>query len=270
MRRPSDPMNLGFNIACRTARENLKATLALSLIFVVVSVMYAAVYPSFKSNMEELMKNSPEMPIRGFESSATYPGFLNVELYQIFWVLILALLFGYVAGSLVSKEVESKTMDMLLSNPVPRYRVVLEKFLGLVPVVLTVNFATMAAVAAVTPAVGEELEFYHLVLTHILSILYFLAVLAIGMLVSTIIDEKMKASIVVMAIIIGSYILETLSLLAPEFENLGLISLTHYYNPADTLLQGNVDVMGSLVLIAITIGCLLAAIWHFGRRDIRI
>jgi ABC-type transport system involved in multi-copper enzyme maturation permease subunit len=30
------------------------------------------------------------------------------------------------------------------------------------------------------------------------------------------------------------------------------------------------DVGGMLVLVAVTIACLLAAIWHFGRRDIRI
>ena len=99
---------------------------------------------------------------------------------------------------------------------------------------------------------------------------YFLAVLAIGMLASTIIDEKMKASFLVMAIIIGSYILQTVSLLSPDYENLGLVSITHYYDPGNTLLQGNVDVLGSLVLAAITVGCLLAAIWYFGRRDIRI
>jgi ABC-2 type transport system permease protein len=263
-------MKMGFSIACQTARENLRATLTLSLVFMVMAVMYAAVYPSFKDSMGDLLENSPEMPIRGFESSATYPGFLNVELYQIFWVLILALVLGYFAGSLVSKEVESRTMDMLLSNPVPRYRIVLEKFLGLVPAVLTVNFATMVAVIVVTPAIGEELVLGDLLLTHVSSIPYFLAVLAIGVLVSTIIDEKMKASMVVMGIIIGSYVLETVSLLVPDYENLGLVSLTHYFNPADPLLKGSMDVVGGLILVAITAGCLLVAVWHFERRDIRV
>jgi len=103
-----------------------------------------------------------------------------------------------------------------------------------------------------------------------MSLPYFLAVMAIGILASTIINEKMKASFVVMAIIIGSYILQTVSLLAPDYENLGLVSITHYYDPADALLEGSADVVGALVLLAITAGCLLAAIWYFGRRDIRI
>jgi ABC-2 type transport system permease protein len=261
---------MGLSITLQTARENLKATVALSLVFMLMAVLYAAVYPPFKSYMEEIMEGSPQMPIRGYESSATYPGFLNIELYQIFWVLILAIAFGYIAASLVSKEVESGTMDMLLSNPVPRYRVVLEKYLGLVPMVLVVNLATMVAVIAVTAGIGEELALGDLLLTHAMSIPYFLAVLAIGLLASTIINEKMKASFVVMAAIVGSYILHTVSLLAPDYENLGLVSITHYYDPADALLEGSMDVGGMLVLVAVTIACLLAAIWHFGRRDIRI
>ena len=261
---------MGFNIACRTARENLKATIALSLVFMLVAVMYAAVFPPFKSYMEDIMQDSPQMPIRGYESSATYPGFLNIELYQIFWMLFLAIAFGYIAGSLVSKEVESKTMDMLLSNPIPRYRIVLEKFLGLIPMVLTVNVATMVAVLAVTAGIGEELALGDLFLTHLTSIPYFLAVLAIGVLASTIINEKMKASIVVIAIVMGSYILQTVSLLTPDYEKLALITLTHYYDPADGLLEGTVDIAGGLVLFTVTIGCLLAAVWYFDRRDIRI
>jgi ABC-2 type transport system permease protein len=263
-------MDMGFNIARQTAKDHLKTTLALSLIFVAITVMFASIYPSFKESMELLLENIPEYPIRGFESAASYMGYLNIELYQIFWVLILGLLIGYIAGTVVSKEVESKTMDMLLSNPVPRYRIVLEKYLGMVPLVLAVNFATLATIVAVTLAIGEELLFYHLLMTHVMSLPYFLSVLAMGILVSTVVDDKMKASIVVMGIIIGSYILVTLGLLAPGYENLGLISLTHYYDPAETLLQGNVDIAGSLVLMGIAGGCLVAAIWYFGRRDIRI
>jgi len=261
---------MGVKIIYQTARENLKAALALSLLFMLVAVVYAAIFPTFKDYMEEIMVDSPQMPIRGYESTATYPGFLNVELYQIFWVLFLAIAFGYIAGSLVSKEVESGTMDMLLSNPVPRYRIVLDKFLGLVPMTLAVNLSTLVAIVAVTAGIGEELAFGDLLLTHIISIPYFLAVLAIGILASTIIDEKMRASILVIAIVMGSYILKTISLLTPDYEDLGLITLTHYFDPAESLLEGNVNVLGVVVLMAVSVGCLLAAIWHFDKRDIRI
>ncbi|KXA93946.1 hypothetical protein AKJ40_00205 [candidate division MSBL1 archaeon SCGC-AAA259M10] len=266
-------MSLGLNlrIAYETVKENLKTTFVLSLIFMGMAAMYAGFYPSFKGNLEELMKNFPEMGfIRGFESFASYPGFLNAELYQIFWILILAIIFGYISASLISKEIEGKTMDMLLSNPIHRYRIVLEKFLGLLPLILVVNFATMASVYGITLAIGEELEFFNLLTTHIFSIPYFLAITSLGIFVSTIINKKMKASMVVMAVVIGSYIFESVSLLAPDYEKLGLISLTHYFNPAETLVEGSIDIIGTITLIAVTVVFLLMAMVYFERRDIEI
>ncbi|KXB02851.1 hypothetical protein AKJ43_00310 [candidate division MSBL1 archaeon SCGC-AAA261D19] len=264
-------VGLRLRIAYETVKENLKTTLVLSLIFMGVAAMYVSFLPSFKGSLEELMRNFPEMGfIRGFESFASYPGFLNAELYQIFWMLILAIIFSYIAASLISKEIEGKTMDILLSNPIPRYRIVLEKFLGLISLVLIVNFATMATVHGITLAIGEELEFFNLLTTHILSIPYFLAIISLGILVSTIVDKKIKASMVVMAIVIGSYIFESVSLLAPDYEKLGLISLTHYFNPAKTLLEGNIDIIGTIILIIISTSFLLIAMGYFERRDIEI
>ncbi|KXA92616.1 hypothetical protein AKJ66_03845 [candidate division MSBL1 archaeon SCGC-AAA259E22] len=260
-----------IRVAYETIKKSLKTTFVISLIFMGMAAMYSSFYPSFKGSLEELIKDFPQMGfIRGFESFASYPGFLNAELYQIFWILILAIIFGYVAASLISEEIEGKTMDMLLSNPIPRYRIVLDKFLGLVPFVLVVNFATMASVYGITMAINEELSFANLLTTHTLSIPYFLANISLGVLVSTIIDKKMKASMVVMALVIGSYIFESVSLLAPDYEKLGLISLTHYYNPAETLIEGNIDITGTITLVIVTISFLLAAIMYFEKRDIEI
>lgn len=264
---------ISFRIAYETVKENLKTTFILSLIFMGMAAMYASFHPSFEGSLEELMKNFPEMGfIRGFESFASYPGFLNATLYQIYWILILAIMFGYIAASQISKEIEGKTMDMLLSNPIPRYRIVLDKFLGLVPLVLIVNFATMVSVYGITLAINmeSELNFSYLLTTHVFSIPYFLAIISLGILVSTIIDKKMKASMVVMAIVIGSYIFESLSHLAPDYEKIGLISLIHYFNPAETLMKGNIDTIGTITLITITTSLLLIAMVHFERRDIKI
>ncbi len=270
MRRKGNVMRLRPNVAVRTVKDNLKTTVILTLIFVLLAAVYAAMWPAFKDYMDEMMDNIPSMPIRGFQSFASYPGFLNGEFYQIFWILVGGLLFAYIAGSSVSKEIEAKTMDMLLSNPIPRYRIVFEKFTGLLPMILAVVFGAMISVYAVTPAIGEEIDLANLAMTHIMSIPYFLSVVAIGLLVSVIIDRKMKASIVAMAIVIGAYILESISILSPDYEDLGLFSLVHYYDPVDTLLEGNPDLRGGLVLLAVTVLCLVAAMWYFGRRDIKI
>ena len=56
----------------------------------------------------------------------------------------------------------------------------------------------------------------------------------------------------------------------PDYEALGAISLTHYYNPYDILKEGNVDAVGVIVLVVVIIECLLAAMFYFDRRNITV
>ena len=208
--------------------------------------------------------------IPGAEDMASYIGFLNVELYQMFWILILGILIGFIAATLISKEIEAKTIDLLMSNPISRKQIVFEKYLGLIPLILIVNFATMLAVYGVTLAINEEINFGYLFMTHVVSIPYFLAVASIGLFVSVIIDEKIKASIIMIAIIVGMFVFRSISLMIPDYEALGAISLTHYYNPYDILKEGNVDAVGVIVLVVVIIECLLAAMFYFDRRNITV
>ncbi len=257
-----------LRIAWRTVKEKWKMTALLTFIFAGFSAMYTAVYPAF----EEILDQMTEMPlgfIRGFESMGTFSGFLNVELYQIFWILILPTLIAYIAASLVSEEIESNTIDMLMANPISRSRIVLEKFLGLIPLILTVNFATMGTVYGMAFIIGEEITFTHLLLTHLWTIPYFLSVTGLGLFVSTIIDKKMKASIIGMAIIVGMYLFESISQLVPDYEEMGRVSLVHYFDPSELLVEGNTDIAGPFILLTlITIVLISIAVLYFERRDI--
>lgn len=199
-----------------------------------------------------------------------YVGFLNIELYQIFWLLILGILIGFIAASLISKEVETKTIDLFMANPISRKQIIFEKYVGLLPLILIINFATFIAVVGVTVAIDEEINFGYLFLTHVMSIPYFFAIAGIGLLISVIIDERMKASIVVIAIIIGMFIFESISIMTPDYESLGYISLTHYFDPHETLTTGTVDVMGVIVLVIVILECILVSMLIFQRRDINV
>ena len=264
---------LSFKITIQMIKDNLKITLILTLLFMGMAAMYAGMYPQFKDAMSEMMESGLGESFnffRGAEDMASYVGFLNIELYQIFWLLILAILIGFISSSLISKEIEAKTIDLLMANPVSRKQILVEKYLGIIPSILIINFATMATVMAITSAIGEELDFSYLFLTHLVSIPYFLAIAAIGLFISVIINEKMKASIIMIAIIVGMYIFETISLMIPDYKSMGLVSLTHYFDPSDTLMAGTIDGVGVVVLIVVILECLLVSMFVFERRDINV
>ena len=264
-----------FKIAIQTMKDYRKTTIIVALLFMVMAVMYAGMFPSFKSSLEEMAASGAFDAFSQYfgpaaMDMATYVGFLNLELYQIFWVVILGIILGFIAASQISKEIEGKTIDLLMSNPVSRKQIVFEKFVGLIPLVLIVNFATMLAVMGTTAAIGESLNFYYLFITHLVSIPYFLALIAIGILISVIIDEKMKAGFVFIGFLMGMYVIDIVSKTAPDYESIGYASIIHYVDLYDTIKYGKVDVSGVFVLIAVITVCLLISMIYFEHKDIKV
>ena len=269
----SDENNMSrLRIAFQTMKDYWKMSIILSLIFMGIVGMYAGFYPAFKDSLQEMASTlKGEFTfLRGFEYMTSYTGFLNMELYQMFWILILGILIGFLASSLLSKEIEGKTIDLLMSNPVSRKQIILEKYLGLTPFIVLINVVTLFTVYGLTVAIGEKINLGYLIMTHVISVPYFLAIAAIGLLISVIIDEKIKASIITIAIIIGMYIFESISLLIPEYKSMGYVSLTHFYNPADILIKGIVDVYGVVILVIFIVVCLIISMIYFDHKDITV
>jgi len=260
-----------FRITIQTIKDYWKSTLILTLLFSGMAALYAGMFPAFEEMMVEMGESGALDSfafIPGYEDMASYVGFLNIEMYQIFWVLILGIIIGFLAASSIAKEIESKTIDILMSNPVSRKQIIIEKFLGLLPMVLIINFVAMLTVMMMTIAIGEDLNFWYLILTHLISLPYFFSIVAIGLFISTLFDEKMKASVVMMAIVVAMFIFDSIAEMIPDYETLGLISLKHYFQPYNALKLGQIDATANLILILVTIIALIAAMFYFDWKDI--
>ena len=262
---------LRLRITIQTIKDYWKPTLILTLLFSGMAALYAGMFPAFEEMMIEMGESGSLDPfafIPGYEDMASYVGFLNIEMYQIFWVLILGIIIGFLAAASIAKEIESKTIDILMSNPVSRKQIIIEKFLGLLPMVLIINFVAMLTIMMITVAIGEELNFWYLTLTHIISLPYFFSIVAIGLFISTLFDEKMKASVVMMAVVVAMFIFDSIAEMIPDYEALGLISLKHYFQPYNALKLGEINLTANLVLILVTVIALIAAVFYFDWKDI--
>ena len=91
-----------------------------------------------------------------------------------------------------------------------------------------------------------------------------------GLLISVIIDEKMKSSIIMISILVGMFVLNSLSLTAPDYEWIGSFSFLNYFDSYTVLKFGEIDIVGISVLIAVTIVCLAASMIYFEYRDINV
>jgi ABC-type transport system involved in multi-copper enzyme maturation permease subunit len=148
---------------------------------------------------------------------------LGLSSMNIFGVLISI----FVGISLVSKEIDKKTIFTIISKPVPRYEFLLGKYLGLV-VTLLINTAVMAAGllavmtylgAPVTPMLFKALGFIFL---------EFLVITAVALVFSTFTSTTLSA-IFTLAIYVVGHLSTDLKLFGAKMDDIGKAILTAIY-----------------------------------------
>lgn len=263
-----------MRIAIQSMKTSWKQTVVLLLAFSALVVMVLSLYPGMKDSIDMWVEGLPEFALTSFGRStlemSLVGGFLNMEFYQWGWVLILGVYFAFISSSVISKEIEQKTIDMLLSNPVSRGRVVLEKFFGLVPAIILMNIVMPVVIIVSLKYIQEPIDIPYLFYTHCVSILYLCAVCALGVVFSVIFDETRKANGVAIGVISGMYIMEILSFLSEKYSVLGKLSIVHYYDPGEILVHHIIRASDIVILISITVFFLIAAVLYFEKRDIAI
>ncbi|MCD2204833.1 ABC transporter permease subunit [Halobacterium sp. KA-6] len=260
-----------FEIAAYGARKRVKGALALSVGLSAFSAMYAAFFPSLTGNLdlEEYIKALPPVFVEAFGLRAfnTIEGFLATELYQFAWVILLGLYLAYSAASLISGDVESGRMDVLLSLPVSRARLVGERFLSLVPGVLLINVVVAAVTWVATRAIGYPIGTVDLVAVHLLSLPYLFACAAIGLAFGVLADRESIAQRAAMATVFGLFLLESL-LASTDYAWAGAVAPMRYFDPTAILVDGTYDVAGAVILVAATLLLVAGSQLYFRQKDV--
>ena len=148
-------MTLLKNIFLKTIREKRVSLFWWSFGFFLMNFSIASIYPSIKEATKELegyMETLPDAVTALFLTEGaplTSPaGFLGAELFTFMiptMVLIFAIGFG---ASAIAGEEEAGTLDLLLSNPLPRWRIVTEKFFAMVVGMSLINLFSWLSLVA--------------------------------------------------------------------------------------------------------------------------
>ncbi|WP_254544141.1 ABC transporter permease subunit [Halomarina pelagica] len=220
--------------------------------------------------MDEMLAELPPAMIEAFgiETLATIEGFLAAELYNFVWLLGLGLYFAYSAGGIVASDIERGRMDLLLSFPVSRSRLLAEKFASLLVPVVALNVVVGTVVYLLTLAIGESIDPVALAMVHLLSIPYFLACAGIGVVLSVLFDRADVAKRVALALVFVLFLVESVVASAGDLEWIRYVSPTHYYSPTPILVDGTYEPADTGVLLAAFLALLFVGQLLFRRRDI--
>ncbi|MEF8801228.1 MAG: ABC transporter permease subunit [Halolamina sp.] len=253
--------------------RRLKGTVVFAVVVSLYAVFAVGLFPSVETanvDFERLMESYPEALREAFgvEAIGTIEGFLAGELYNFVWVLLLGVYFAYRAGGMIAADIERGRMDLLLSLPISRARLLVEKYASLIVPITVVNIVTGVTVYAGTVVIGHAIDPVAIVMVHLLSIPYLLACAAIGLVFSVVLDRADIAQRAALGALFVLYLIESLATSTEQFEALKYLSPTYYYAPTDVLVRESYAVVDTAILGGMAVGLLFCSYLRFKNRDI--
>jgi len=190
----------------------------------------------------------------------------NATLLSAIFILLPVLLMAFAVTqvSAWSGDEEDGRLELVLSTPQPRLRVLLGRFAALATATVVIGVVTLVASAAAAVAVGLKLDWGHLAAATLGIIPMGLLVAAIGYLASGWLRAAVDTGLVSFLLAIWFFI----SFVGPELSwpDVALrLSAFYYYG---TPLVDGLQLTSVLVLVGVGAVALAVSSWRFTRKDI--
>jgi ABC-2 type transport system permease protein len=236
--------------------------------------LIASVYPTVRDNpdLEKLVESYPEalkafVAFGGQFDFTSAAGYLGSELFSFMMpALFLVAAVGHGAGTLAGEE-ERGTIDLLLSSPLSRTRVALEKLAAMCVELAALGVVLWLALWLGARAFSMEVSVAHLASATALLVVLALAYGAIAFMVAAATGRKTLAIGLTVALAVGAYLVNSLASLVEVLEPFQKATPFYHYAVADPLRQG-LDPWHTLFLLAVGAVAAAAGVLLFDRRDL--
>ncbi|MDE0137782.1 MAG: ABC transporter permease subunit [bacterium] len=259
-------------ILAKSLRDRRRALIGNSLGLVALVVWLGALFPILRDNQgfNDIMEQvPPEMFAAVGTDLATFltaAGFLSAEFFALFAPLLILIFVISAMVAETSTEEREGLMDMVLSNPVSRRRVFLEKAGGVAAATLLMVTVITAALLAVNPVFGLDLPVVGVVAAGLSLWLLGTSFGAAALLVGAFTGRSATAGGMAGLLALLAWFVTSFSGLFPWLEGAGGLSPFTWYREPNPLVTG--FGAGHLWLLITTAILLVVAVLLFDRRDI--
>jgi ABC-2 type transport system permease protein len=233
------------------------------------SLFYVLLYPSFRDSLTTYLQNMPATYLKflGIQPGESFDigSWMSIEMFNM--VLPLSLpFFGMLIGArAVAGAEERQELDVILSNPIPRWLHVVSRF-----VVMAVGTLGILVVVTLFTWVGALVVNVDLPVTHIaagtLSLWPFcLTFGSLALLLSTLVRRGGIALGVTAGLLVAMYVLNGIAGAVERVQQLRHLSLFSYLGAA---IQTGIHWVDFLGVLALALVFVALAVVSFRRRDI--
>ncbi len=265
---------MNLNLIFRNIRDRRVSMLMMSSSLILYAFMIMAIYPVIAKNpaIEQMVKQYPKAIISLMAGSGSVnflspEGYLATELLSLWWPIIVGAYAMTLATAIVAKEISDGTMDVLLSQPVERWRLVSSRLLADITLIAVLDAVTMIGIWVFAKAYDVELSTTGIFATGVLGLCLFILIECFGLFFGMIMDRG-KALITSITVFIGSHLLNGFSDLNETIGKFRWLSFFKYYKPAAALATGDIPWKDLAVLLGLAALFAIAAFVIFRRKDI--
>jgi ABC-2 type transport system permease protein len=261
------------NLFLKTLRDHRAAILGYGLGMAIYGLLVLLLFPTMQSmeGFAELLDQYPPAlkSLFGIEGAnfLKIEGFLGTYTFN-FAPLILAVFAVNAAGGMVAGEEEGGTLDLLLANPVPRWRLVLEKYGAGVAALLIACLLMAAGQVVGVLAIGQEISYGGLVAAsiYVLPLVLFFGTLT---LLASAFMRRRAAVGLGLGLTIATYLWNGLAPMNASLAPYRKISPFYLYKPAEVL-AGRIAWGDVGILLGLSAVLLVASLWAFRRKDLAV
>ena len=238
--------------------------------FLVMGVMLGPMYASLPQETLAAFDNFPEELIALFGGGdlGTPEGWYTLETFGLMAPLSVILVTAVMGAGALAGEESRRTMALLLSNPIPRSRVVMEKAVTMVLFGIAVGIATFAGVGLGSVLGGLGMSISNIAATSALQVLVGLVFGALALALSAGTGRSGIAVFGAAGAALAFHLLTSLANITGAMSALERLSPFHYYLGSDPLTTG-MDWGNAVVLLALAALLIGLSFVLFQRRDIR-
>jgi ABC-2 type transport system permease protein len=268
-----------LEITIKEIKANLKAIIILAFLFGLFFLAFMGMYdPSLFADMQALLEGYPDaikQMVGDYISLTTFGGFINVYLFSMAWFYF-GFYFIIKSAQDIPKEIEDKTIDIILSKPIKRWQFVTGKYIKhVVTAFFLVGFSCFGVIIGVfsLPSINPSEVYFSEIFTVFLWLFVFLiALISTSLIFSTVLTPKRALSFS-FAIIIYFYIAGIYWEALPEaIQGIKFTSLFYYFETSNLLVNHvwTEAIRNILILTGYSAALLIASIIIFNKRDIPV
>ena len=265
-----------MRIYLRYLKSECVTTLLFALFLLACAYVVVVIFPSItKIQMAKDYIESMPAFLKAFLGQeiidfTKLEGFLTVEYFNTTWLLIMGVFCCLFAGALVAEETEKKTLEIVLSVPVTRTRLMISKFAGFLTLLVCLSAASFLGINLGVLQIGEKIDQRLVVYIFLSGTICIATIGSIGLFLSCLFNEQRRAVGVTITVFFLLYFFNLITLLLEQYPALKYFSLFQYYDASKIFKQQAIHWPDMAILLGVFAVLLGASIVTFRRKEIYV